>query len=69
MGFFGSSPSPPAVTPAPAPPTVNDAEVKAAKAKEAEILRKQKGRSATILTGGLGVQEQAETQRKTLLGA
>ncbi len=69
MGFLGSSPSPPAVQAAMPVPTVDDAEVQAAKTKEAEILRKQRGRAATLLTGGLGVTEQAPTQQKTLLGA
>lgn len=70
MGFFGRSKSPPPVYYAPPPPpTVDDAEIKAAKAKEAEILRKQRGRAATLLTSGLGVTEQAPTQKKTLLGA
>lgn len=70
MGFFGGSKSPPPVYYAPPPPpTVDDAEIKAAKAKEAEILRKQRGRAATLLTSGLGVTEQAPTQKKTLLGA
>ena len=70
MGFIGgSSPPPPPVYYAPPPPTENDAEIKAAKDKEAEILRKQRGRAATLLTSGLGVTEQAPTQKKTLLGA
>jgi hypothetical protein len=69
MSFFGGSKSPPPVYYAPPPPTVNDAEIKVAKTKEAEILRKQRGRAATLLTSGLGVTEQAPTQKKTLLGA
>ena len=69
MGFFGGSESPPPVYYAPPPPTENDVEIKAAKDKEAEILRKQRGRAATLLTSGLGVTEQAPTQKKTLLGA
>ena len=69
MGFIGGSASPPPVYYAPPPPTENDAEIKAAKAKEAEILRKQRGRASTLLTSGLGVTEQAPTQKKTLLGA
>jgi hypothetical protein len=70
MSFFGSSsPSPPPVVPAPPPPVKDDSEIVAAKAKEADILRKQRGRAATLLTGGLGVTEQAPVQRKTLLGA
>ena len=69
MGFIGGSKSPPPVYYAPPTPTENDAEIKAAKDKEAEILRKQRGRAATLLTSGLGVTEQAPTQKKTLLGA
>ena len=31
--------------------------------------RKRKGRRSTILTGPLGVEEEAETEKKTLLGS
>ena len=37
--------------------------------KHAEIKRKRKGRKSTILTGPLGVEEEAEIQKKTLLGS
>ena len=34
-----------------------------------KIFRKRKGRRSTILTGPLGVEEEAETEKKTLLGS
>jgi len=68
MGFFGGGGSPPPVVYTPPPPTRNDEEIRAAKAKEAERLRKQRGRKSTWLTGGEGVEEDAPVQRKTLLG-
>ena len=37
-------------------------------AEQAEIERKRRGRKSTILTGPLGIQEEAEVERKTLLG-
>ena len=69
MSFFGvSSPSPPAVTPAPPIPTDDTAEVQAAKQAEADRIRKLKGRKSTILTSGQGVTGEAETGKKSLLG-
>jgi len=68
MGFMRGGSSPPPIVYTPPPPTVNDAEIQAAKAKEAELLRKQRGRKSTWLTGGEGVTEEAPLQRKTLLG-
>ena len=38
-------------------------------AEQREIERKRKGRRSTILTGPLGVEEEAETEKKTLLGS
>ena len=34
-----------------------------------DMERKRKGRKSTILTGPLGVEEEAETEKKTLLGS
>ena len=31
--------------------------------------RKRKGRKSTILTGPLGIEQEAETEKKTLLGS
>ena len=38
-------------------------------AEQAALERKRKGRKSTILTGPLGVEEEAEVQKKTLLGS
>ena len=38
-------------------------------AEQREMERKRKGRRSTILTGPLGVEEEAETEQKTLLGS
>ena len=71
MGFL--MPKPPAlppVQPLPEPPKAElSAEEKAKIASEqAAIERKRKGRKSTIITGPLGLQEEATTEKKTLLG-
>jgi hypothetical protein len=38
-------------------------------AEQRAMERKRKGRRSTILTGPLGVEEEAETEQKTLLGS
>ena len=53
------------VAPAPAVPKTSDAEVQAAMEKERELARLRKGRSSTILTSGLGLEN---TGKATLLG-
>lgn len=55
---------PPAAAPA---PTADDAAVKEAAAKEAELLRKRRGRASTILTSSEGVPDDL-AGKKTLLG-
>lgn len=67
MCFGGSSP--PAPTPAPAPPTRDDASVKAAQAAEDARMRKMRGRQASILTSSQGDTEEANTKTKSLLGS
>ena len=61
----------PPVQPLPTPPSTEvSAEEKARIASEqAAIERKRKGRKSTILTGPLGIEEEAETEKKTLLGS
>ena len=61
----------PPVQPLPEPPSTEvSAEDKARIASEqAAVERKRKGRKSTILTSPLGVEEEAETQKKTLLGS
>ena len=66
-----SMPPLPPVQPLPEPPS---AEVSAEDktriaAEQAAVERKRKGRKSTILTSPLGVEDEAETQKKTLLGS
>ena len=65
MSFLtGGSPDIPAVAAAPKIPTESAQEVQAARRREAERIRKLKGRKSTILTSGRGVQD----DKKSLLG-
>ena len=61
----------PPVQPAPPPPPseVSQEEKDAIAAEQAAIARKRRGRKSTILTGPLGVEDEAETENKTLLGS
>lgn len=63
---FGGG-SAPAVQPAPDPPAKNDAAVQASMEKERALARLRRGRSSTILTSGLGLEDPGT--KKTLLGA
>jgi len=66
MGFGASTPSlAPVETVAPLPDTTDE---DARKKKEKERLRLMKGRKSTILTGGAGLEDDATTEKKTLLG-
>lgn len=68
MGFL--SPKPPAIVAPPAPPQAADPIAKEqATVDTAALERRKSGRRSTILTGGLGVQGQANTEVKRLLGA
>ena len=64
-------PALPPVQPLPTPPSteVSQEEKDRIAAEQAAIERKRKGRKSTILTGPLGVEEEAEIQKKTLLGS
>ena len=66
-----SMPPLPPVQPLPEPPKaeVSQAEKDAIAAEQAAIARKRRGRKSTILTSPLGVEEEAETENKTLLGS
>ena len=61
----------PPVQPAPPPPSseVSAEEKERIAAEQAAVERKRKGRKSTILTSPLGVEEEAETEKKTLLGS
>ena len=62
----------PPVQPLPTPPPsteVSQEEKDRIAAEQAAIERKRKGRKSTILTGPLGIEEEAEIQKKTLLGS
>jgi hypothetical protein len=66
-----SMPPLPPVQPLPEPPKaeVSQAEKDRIAAEQAEVERKRRGRKSTILTGPLGVEDEAETEKKTLLGS
>ena len=69
--FSPKMPPLPPVQPLPEPPKaeVSQAEKDAIAAEQAAVERKRRGRKSTILTGPLGVEEEAETEQKTLLGS
>ena len=69
--FSPKMPPLPPVQPLQPPPSteVSAEEKKRIAAEQAAIERKRKGRKSTILTGPLGIEEEAETENKTLLGA
>ncbi|ANS03848.1 hypothetical protein [uncultured Mediterranean phage uvDeep-CGR2-KM24-C165] len=61
----------PPVQPLPEPPSteLSQEEKDRIAAEQAAIERKRKGRKSTILTGPLGIEQEAETEKKTLLGS
>ena len=72
MSFL--TPKMPPLPPPPEPITPPDPEVSAEErnkiaAEQRKLERKRKGRKSTIITGPLGVEEEAETEKKTLLGS
>ena len=72
MSFLSPKMPPlPPVQPLPEPPSaeVSAEDRKRIAAEQAAVERKRKGRKSTILTSPLGVEEEAETQKKTLLGS
>jgi len=68
--FSPKMPSLPPVQPLPAAPSTElSQEEKDRIAKEQrDAERRRRGRKSTILTTPLGIQEEAETEKKTLLG-
>ena len=72
MGFLKPKMPPlPPVQPLPEPPSaeLSQEEKDRIAAEQRDIERKRKGRKSTILTGPLGIEEEAETEQKTLLGS
>jgi len=67
--FKPKMPPLPPVQPLPPPPGVSQEEKDAIAAEQREMERKRRGRKSTILTGPLGVEDEAETENKTLLGS
>ena len=64
-------PLPPPPQPLPEPPKaeVSAEERERIASEQAALERKRRGRKSTILTSPLGDQTEAETEKKTLLGA
>jgi len=69
--FKPKMPPLPPVKPLPDAPSaeVSQEEKDKIAAEQAAIERKRKGRKSTILTSPLGIEEEAEVQKKTLLGS
>jgi hypothetical protein len=69
--FSPKMPPLPPVQPLPEPPSteLSQEEKDRIAAEQAALERKRKGRKSTILTGPLGIEEEAEVQKKTLLGS
>ena len=70
-GVFRPKPPAPPPPPAPVTPTAPEVSQSTATSMDGYDARKTKakGRSTTILTGPKGVEEEAETEKKTLLGS
>ena len=72
MGFLKPKMPPlPPVQPLPEPPKaeLSQEEKDRIAAEQRQIERKRRGRKSTILTSPLGVEQEAETENKTLLGS
>ena len=69
--FKPKMPPLPPVQPLPEPPSseVSSEEKERIAKEQAAIERKRRGRKSTILTSPLGVEEEAKTEDKTLLGS
>jgi hypothetical protein len=69
--FRPKMPPLPPVQPLPEPPSseVSSEEKEKIAKEQAAIERKRRGRKSTILTSPLGVEEEAKTEDKTLLGS
>ena len=69
--FKPKMPPLPPVQPMPEPPKaeLSQEEKDSIAAEQRAMDRRRKGRKSTILTSPLGVEEEAETEKKTLLGS
>ena len=69
--FSPKMPPLPPVQPLPTPPSteLSQEEKDRIASEQRAMERKRKGRKSTILTGPLGEMDEAETEKKTLLGA
>ena len=69
--FSPKMPPLPPVQPLPPPPSteLSQEEKDRIASEQSALERKRKGRKSTILTGPLGEMDEAETEKKTLLGA
>ena len=69
--FSPKMPPLPPVQPLPTPPSteLSQEEKDRIAADQRAMERKRKGRRSTILTGPLGEMDEAETEKKTLLGS
>ena len=69
--FRPKMPALPPVQPLPEPPKaeVSQEEKDRIAAEQRAMERRRKGRKSTILTSPLGVEDEAETEQKTLLGS
>ena len=69
--FKPKMPPLPPVQPLPEPPSaeVSQEEKDRIASEQAKLERKRRGRKSTILTSPLGVEEEVETEKKTLLGS
>jgi hypothetical protein len=66
--FSPKMPALPPAPPPPEPPKVSEEEKARIASEQAAMERRRKGRKSTILTGPLGVEEEATIEKKTLLG-
>jgi len=66
--FSPKMPPPPPVQPLPEPPELSEEDKARIAEDERKREMKRKGRRSTILTGPLGVEEEGEIEKKTLLG-
>jgi len=68
MTSLFSPPKMPEPTPMPVVPTRDDQAVKDAEERQRKAALMAKGRQSTILTGGMGLQEEAPVKKKQLFG-